>query len=246
MPVYDQYRELLMEELDSLADFMPYIGLFTSRLVFTKMIQQYEIYRTVMERPGHIVELGVYHGESFFNWARFMEMHNIGDRQTKVIGFDTFSGFPSVSDKDKTAVNQGEEGQYAVREGGFNAGERAHQRVRKLMEIFENDHFVPQRPRMELIKGDIAETVPKYVADTPGLRISLLHLDCDLYEPTLVGLKHLYPLVVSGGVVILDEYAQSKFAGESAAFDEYFGDNRPVVTKSKLISNPSAWFVKKG
>lgn len=105
---------------------------------------------------------------------------------------------------------------------------------------------MPGKKRLEIVRGDIATTVPEYVRANPGLRISLLHLDCDLYEPTLVALKHLYPLVVAGGVVILDEYGQSKFAGESAAFDEYFGDRRPVLQKSHLISNPSGWFVKEG
>ena len=102
----------------------------------------------------------------------------------------------------------------------------------------------PKKKRLELVVGDVTETVPKYVEEHPGLRISLLHLDVDLYEPTLVGLKHLYPLVVPGGVVILDEYGHEKFAGESAAFDEYFGDCRPKDEKSRLVSNPSAYFIK--
>ena len=95
-------------------------------------------------------------------------------------------------------------------------------------------------------RGTSAETVPRYIEENPGLRISLLHLDCDLYEPTMAGLKHLYPLVVPGGVVILDEYGQEKFPGESAAFDEYFGKDRPKLIKSSLVSNPSGYFVKEG
>ena len=244
MTVFDKYKSVLLKNLEDIDDFMPYIGTFQSRLWFTKMIQQYELFKLAVDRPGHIVELGVYHGESYFHWARLVEAFNMGERETKVIGFDSFSGFTSIHDKDKTALNQAEQGPLAIKPGGFNAGERAYRRIAELVEIFEADHFVPQKKRLELIKGDIAETVPDYVRRNPGLRIALLHLDCDLYEPTLVGLKHLYPLVVPGGVVILDEYGQTKFAGESAAFDEYFADRRPVLHKSHLVSNPSAWFVK--
>jgi hypothetical protein len=244
--IYGKYKQVLLNHLDDLDDFMPYIATFQSRLWFTKMIQQYEIFKLAIDRPGHIVELGVYHGESFFHWARLVEAFNIGERETRVIGFDTFSGFPSVHQKDRSEQNQKELGPLAVRQGGFNAGERSYQRIMELAEIFENDHFVPGKKRLELIRGDIGVTVPDYVARNPGLRIALLHLDCDLYEPTRIALEHLYPLVVAGGVVILDEYGQTKFAGESAAFDEYFGKSRPVLHKSHLVSNPSAWFVKEG
>lgn len=244
MTVFDKYKSVLLKNLEDIDDFMPYIGAFQSRLWFTKMIQQYEIFKLAVDRPGHIVELGVYHGESFFHWARLVEAFNMGERETRVIGFDSFSGFTSIHDKDKTALNQSEQGPLAIKRGGFNAGDRAYQRISELIDIFEADHFVPQKKRLELVKGDIVQTVPDYVRRNPGLRIALLHLDCDLYEPTLIGLEHLYPLVVPGGVVILDEYGQSKFAGESTAFDEYFANRRPVLRKSHLVSNPSAWFVK--
>jgi hypothetical protein len=60
----------------------------------------------------------------------------------------------------------------------------------------------------------------------------------------LTALKYLYPLVVAGGVVLLDEYAMDGFPGESAAFDEYFAGNRPVLTKFPYISTPGGYFVK--
>ena len=90
------------------------------------------------------------------------------------------------------------------------------------------------------------QTVPRYIEENPGLRISLLHLDLDLYEPTKVALEYLYPKVVPGGAVILDEYGMEGFPGESAAFDEYFGDNRPVLKKFPFISTPGGYFIKHG
>jgi hypothetical protein len=249
MSVYDRYKDVLLKDINNIDEIMPYIGVFYSRMNFTKMLEQYELFKLARQRPGHIVELGVYRGESFFNWARFLEAHNMGERETKVIGFDTFTGFTDVKQQDISAVNRSSaslEHEHGIKVGGFNPGARAKERIEELIEIFEQDHFVPQKKRLELVVGDVNETVPKYVREHPGLRISLLHLDVDLYEPTLTGLTYLYPLVVAGGVVILDEYAQEKFAGESAAFDEYFGSNRPKVVKSHLVSNPSAYFIKEG
>jgi hypothetical protein len=240
----EKLKNILIENLDQIDDWMPYVLTFSNRLWFTKMIQQYEIWKLSQDIPGHVVELGVHFGESFLHFAKFVEMFNMGERETRVIGFDTFAGFPSISAMDKSKKNQEETGRLKVTKGGFYSGEGAYRRLQKLIKIFEDDHFVPQKSRLELVKGDVLKTIPKFVKDNPGLRISLLHLDLDLYEPTLCALKYLYPLVSPGGVVILDEYGQEKFPGESQAFDEYFGKSRPKLQKSRIVSNPSGWFVK--
>ena len=75
-----------------------------------------------------------------------------------------------------------------------------------IIEIFDNDRFVGWKKRIELIKGDVEKTIPEFVNKNPGLRISLLHFDIDMYSPTMTGLKYLLPLVVKGGVVLFDEY----------------------------------------
>lgn len=244
MSAIDRLKKLMIDEIDHIDDWSPFVMTFASRLWFTKMLQQYEIYKLAKDVPGDIIELGVHFGESYFHWARFLEIFNMGERETKVVGFDTFEGFPSINKNDVSPSNQKEEGDLAVKIGGFDCGPHTYKRLLKLIEIFEDDHFVPQKKRLELVKGDIMDTLPKYVEENPGLRISLLHLDVDLYEPTKLALELLYPLVSPGGVIILDEYGQRKFPGESAAFDEYFGANRPKLQKSSLVSNPSGWFVK--
>ena len=90
---------------------------------------------------------------------------------------------------------------------------------------------------VELIKGDICETVPQYVAENPELKISLLHVDVELYEPTKVILEELFPKVVNGGVVILDDYAT--FGGETKATDEYFRGKNVDIQKFPFVLRPS-------
>lgn len=75
--------------------------------------------------------------------------------------------------------------------------------------------------RCDLIAGDITETAPKYVAEHPGLRISLLHLHLDLDDATYAALEVFWPRIVVGGLVILDEYAVSHWT-ESNAADRFF------------------------
>jgi hypothetical protein len=62
-------------------------------------------------------------------------------------------------------------------------------------------------------------TLPKYEG-----RIALLHLDCDLYESYKTALTHLYEKVAPGGVVMFDEYDDSRWPGAKIAIDEFFAD----------------------
>jgi predicted O-methyltransferase YrrM len=89
---------------------------------------------------------------------------------------------------------------------------------------------------IELIEGDIIETVEMYVRDNPELKISFLNLDVDIYEPSAAILEHLYPRVVPGGVVLLDDYGT--FPGETRAVDEYFGEDLPEIHKFPFAMTP--------
>ena len=59
------------------------------------------------------------------------------------------------------------------------------------------------------------------IACAPGIDgRSPLSRFLDIYEPTKVALTHLLPLVCNGGIVVLDEFNYSKFAGETQALKE--------------------------
>jgi hypothetical protein len=88
-----------------------------------------------------------------------------------------------------------------------------------------------------LVKGDINKTVPQFVQDHPNLEVALINLDTDIYEPSLTILRHLFPKLVSGGVLILDDYGIHK--GETAAVNEYFKDMNVKIRKFPFVENPS-------
>ena len=188
--------------------------------------------------PGDIVELGVYRGLSLMAWANFLEVRCMGDRGKQVIGFDNWKGFVSFDEKDgkpSERVNK------VV--GGFDAS-CFEDMLKDAIEIFDKDRFIPHKPRIILVDGNIEESVPRFIEENPGLRISLLHFDCDLYKPTKVGLEYLLPLVVPGGVVIFDEYGTRPWEGESAAFDEYFEGKKIEFLRFDWAMSPSAYIIK--
>ena len=79
---------------------------------------------------------------------------------------------------------------------------------------------------MDLIRGDAAETIPKFIADNPHLVISLLFLDFDLYEPTKAALQHFLPRMPKGAVIAFDELDNPIWPGETQALLDIVGINK--------------------
>jgi hypothetical protein len=238
--IWRELERLIKGHKLSSQDILENFMLFYRRVNFAKHLAHIEIFNKTIELPGSIVELGVFKGASFMTFLKMCDIYCAGDTLKKVIGFDTFSGFMDIDEKDG-GINQKRD----LKKGGFNASDFLPT-LESAIELEQADSFIPRFKRAELVKGDVMETVPRYVKRNPGLRISLLHLDLDLYEPTKVALEYLYPKVVPGGIVLLDEYGMEGFPGESAAFDEYFGEHRPVLKKFPFISTPGGYFIKQG
>lgn len=136
----------------------------------------------------------------------------------KVIGFDTFCGFPTISSKDLSSNDD----LNALKVGGFKSFEKIEEELKDCIKEFDNNRFINQFPKVELIKGDATTTIPNYLHNNPHTLVSLLFLDFDLYEPTKIALEYFAPRVVKGGVIVFDEINNARWHGESVAALEYF------------------------
>jgi hypothetical protein len=215
---------------------------FTPRLNLARFLAHYELFKQIVDLPGVIVDLGVYRGSSTFTWAKLCEIFCPTDVRKIVYGFDTFEGFPALTAEDgRPDVCQD------VRLGGYCGGPGIESDLQLAAAAMNEDRHLAHRPRMEFIKGDALNTIPAFVTRKGhGLRIALLNLDVDLYAPTRAALEHFAPLMVPGGIIVLDEYAVDTFGGESKAVDEYFQarvGRRPAIRKFPWHSNPSGYIV---
>jgi len=213
---------------------------YVSRRPLAKLLAHVKVYELIKDLPGHIVELGVFKGESLLRFAQLAEIFETYDRSFEVIGFDNFEGFPSFDPKD------GIESQKNDKVLGGWSSATFYDELLELINIFDHDRFAPQKPRIKIIKGNILDTVPEYALKNPHGKIRLLHLDADLYEPTKIGLEHFWDQLVPGGVLLLDEYAFDIFPGEAAAVDEFFRSRGicPTFQKFKFSDNPGAYTIK--
>ena len=213
--------------------------IYARRTTIKRFLAHYELFRKTIGLPGDIVELGVFRGHSLLTFANFLEARNIGDRTKKVWGFDNFAGFKALAPED------GPEYPHVHKiPGDFSPGDHLAA-LQEAITIFDADRFVPWKKRIELVIGDVEETVPRFVAENPGLRISLLHFDIDLYGPTRAGLEHLFPRVGPGGVVIFDEYGVLEWGGESTAVEEYLAGQGYRIRKFPWNNIPGGYLIKK-
>ncbi len=192
----------------------------------SKLVAHYELYKRIVDLPGHVVECGVYKGASLIRFLTFREVLESAYSR-KVIGFDAFGKFPEQQDAEDAAfVRRFEEA------GGDGVSRR------ELVAILEHKGF----GNYELVEGDVTDTVPAYLADHAETKIALLHLDVDAYQPSVVVLENLYDRVVAGGLLVLDDYGT--VAGETRAIDEFFADRGEKIQKLSVSHIPA--FITKG
>lgn len=233
-----ELRQRLAPQADYLDEILANFPIYTRRVDMARFLGKYELFRDAVQVPGYFVEIGVYKGEGLLTWAKLLDMHCPADRLRRVIGFDNFAGFTSLHDKDGPLAPQADK---IV--GGWNpAG--AKDDLEFFISLFQHDRFLPHASLIELVEGDVCATAKAYAQANPGLRIALLNLDVDLYEPTLAALEALYPLVSPGGVVVIDEYGVKHWPGPSLAVRDYFGGKMPRLRKSTLTTTPGAYFIK--
>jgi O-methyltransferase len=146
--------------------------------------------------PGDVVECGVWRGGSMHAVARVLDA--AGDHSRDLYLFDTFEGMPPPSEKDRRLDGRTAETLLAASEKTANVWA-----IATLDDVKAGFETVPYpAERVHYVPGKVEDTVPGSAPE----QISLLRLDTDWYESTRHELEHLYPRLVSGGVLIIDDY----------------------------------------
>ena len=193
----------------------------------SKFISHLEFFNKTSELRGEIVELGVFKGNSLFRWIKLRDLlENTYSR--KIIAFDVFGAFPETNFEDDK-----KERELFLKEtnGGIGISYEELSSLLKHQQLDKN---------IDIVKGDILQTLPEYLKNNPQLKISLLHIDVDLYEATKLGLEMLFSHVVKGGIIIFDDYGD--FTGANKAIDDFFGEKSEI--KKLKFSNSIAYIIK--
>ncbi|ARF77112.1 methyltransferase [Kitasatospora albolonga] len=159
--------------------------------------------------PGDIVECGVWRGGSMQACAR--TLLSVGETERELHLFDTYEGMTPP-----TAEDLRRDGRPAQELLDAQGKDRPIWAVASLEDVQAGFEQVPYpKERVHYVRGPVEDTVPGQAPE----QISILRLDTDWYASTRHELEHLYPRLVSGGVLLIDDYGY--WQGSRQAVDEF-------------------------
>lgn len=236
--VVDQFCSTFESSAAPLAQRLQNFPRHARRQDVARFLTRYELFQLALPAHGNIVECGVFAGGGLLSWLHFSSILEPYNHTRRIIGFDTFEGFPAVHEKDTKSGSSDH-----LHKNAFNISSGMKDEIAALAALHDKNRPLGHIPKVELVGGDACKTIPRYVKEHPSLLISLLYLDFDIYSPTKSALEHLYPRIAKGGIVAFDELNCPEFPGETSALLEAF-DLRQIELKRTNLDPHISYFVK--
>lgn len=206
---------------------------YVNRKVISRFLVHNELFKLQLNTQGNIIDCGVHHGGSLMTWAKLSSIYEPVNYHRQIFGFDTFSGFPSIHDKDK--------GNKYAQIGSFDESKNYDvvDELNSIIRIFDEDRFISHINKVSLIKGDVKKTIPNFIENNRYCLISLLYLDFDLYEPTKIALENFLPRMSKGSIIAFDELNNKDWPGETLALLESVNINKFEIKRFSFEPNIS-------
>ena len=209
-----------IEQMNSILDDESYLTLI-ERPFFNKIKQ---IIGGIVQEgiQGDIVFVGVYRGGGALYVKSLFE--ELGHKSKSWL-FDSFNGFakPETINKKNNAIN------LFTNKGKF----REQPSIVEVSNLFNQFNLAEN---MEIVDGFVKDTLENHKIE----KIAFLHIDVDLYDPTLLSLQKLYPALSEGGWVIIDDYSAEVFDCKEAV-DLYRNKNKIQSPIISLGNYPVGW-----
>ncbi len=218
-PTVDLFAGISAEDRRIVERALPYTVTGVPRLQALVDAVRYSVAR---ELPGAFAECGVWRGGSVV--AMILTLQELGDTSREIHLYDTFEGMTAPTEHDVSSLEPP-----ALET--WNDAQGRHERA--WPEFFAPELFNEEAvratvlstgypsERIHFVRGPVEETLPHHAP----AELALLRLDTDWYESTRHELRHLYPRLSDGGVLIIDDYGH--WEGARRAVDEYFDDHGP-------------------
>jgi hypothetical protein len=191
------------------------LALFISRQNLSQMLFVNELYEQIVSVHGVVMEFGVRWGRNLALYESLRGIYEPFNHNRKIVGFDTFSGFPAVDPKDGRAD--------IIGVGGYNVTENYFEYLSKILDYHEQESPIAHLKKYELVKGDAVTSIRSYLAERPETIVALAYFDFDIYEPTKACLLAIKDHLTKGSVVGFDELNNRDYPGETLALKEVLG-----------------------
>lgn len=173
---------------------------------------------------GAIVECGVWKGGSMM--AAALTLLNLGCNSRDLFLFDTFTGMPEASDADVSYNGVKARNYMQTTSKSSKDYLWAYAPLEEVKAtVFSIDY---PHEKFHFVEGRVEDTIPNKAPAS----ISILRLDTDWYLSTKHELDHLFPRLVPGGVLIIDDYGH--WQGAKKAVDEYFAEHNIKILLNRI------------
>lgn len=222
----DYFENSIGTTADKLDNFSKYI----TRTSMSRFLTKYEIFKKILDVQGCIIECGVLFGGGLMSWAHFSSILEPANHQRRIFGFDTFEGFPNISSKDKSKSSS-----IFCKDGELCVDSEEDLKIG--ISIYDKTRYFNNVPKVNLIRGDVENTVPKFLEENQQIIVSLLYLDFDIYTPTKICLRSFLPRMPKGSIIAFDQLNNPQWPGETRAVYEVFGGefNKIKIKKIPVI-----------
>lgn len=207
------------------------LGIFLNRQSLSRLLFMQELYQLALPVHGVVMEFGTRWGQNVITFTNLRGIYEPFNYTRKIIVFDTFEGYPTVSTKNGNDP--------IIQTGAYQVADRYESYLDALMSYHESESPLSHICKYEIVKGDVTETLEKYLSKHPETIVSLAYFDLDLYEPTKKCLELLRSYLTKGSVLGFDELNFTAFPGETVALREVLGLDRYAIRRSPLSPTAS-------
>lgn len=227
-----EYKNCPIPDGQKLSNF----GLFLNSKNLGRILFMDYIYRQIVDVQGVVMEFGTRWGQNAALFSSLRGIYEPYNSLRKIIAFDTFEGFPSISDKDGTSD--------ILKENNYSTTEGYEEYLESVMYLLEQDNPLNHIKKYEIVKGDATVEIDKYLHNHPETIISLAYFDLDIYEPTKKCLDAIKHRLVKGSVLAFDELNDDNFPGETIALMESIGLRNIKLKRLPYVSRVSYLIVE--
>ncbi len=230
--VIETFKQCPIPETEILSN----LGLFLNSKNLSRILFMDHLYQQIIDVQGIVIEFGVRWGQNMSLFAAIRGIYEPFNRHRKIVGFDTFKGFPAITEKDGKSK--------LMRVGADSVSENYIDYLNTLMELQEKDNPLSHIKKFELVAGDAVVEIGKYLTEHPETIIALAYFDFDLYEPTRKCLEVIRPYLVKGSVLGFDELNDPDSPGETVALKEVFELNKISLRRYRHASRVSYFIME--
>jgi hypothetical protein len=207
------------------------LGLFFNAKNFSRILFMHHIYKQIIDVPGVVMDFGTRWGNNLALFSVFRGIYEPFNRHRKLIGFDTFTGFPSINNKDGDSK--------LMSKSNVACTKNYEEYLEKIMSLQEKQNPISHIKKYEIRAGDATKEIHKYLDENPETIVALAYFDFDIYEPTKECLNTILPRLVKGSILGFDELNDHDSPGETLALMETMGLNNINLKRLDITSRAS-------